>query len=255
MLRREHDGRDLARLALLVAHGHLALGVRPEPARIAVLVVTGLRESLQDLVAVVDRRGHEFRRLVAGEAEHDPLIARALGALLVGRVVHTLRDVRRLAVQQYVDLAGLVVKAVLLVADVTDRAARHRAEAARLDGAVLLEERIGRAKLAGDDHSVGGAKHLARNTDLPWVHAGLLGLAVDEVDDLVGDAVRDLVWMAFGNGLGREKVVLAHGRKPRLAVAGPHTGGPTRDAASRAANTSGGAHAPRARARQDSSSA
>jgi hypothetical protein len=58
--------------------------------------------SFEDLVRIVDRRRHQLRRLAAGIAEHDALVAGAL--VLVAGGVDALGDVGRLAVQQHVDL-------------------------------------------------------------------------------------------------------------------------------------------------------
>ena len=48
-------------------------------------------------MAVVERRRHQVRGLVAGEAEHDALVAGAFVLVLAG--IDALRDVRRLGVQ------------------------------------------------------------------------------------------------------------------------------------------------------------
>ena len=81
---------------------------------------------------------------------------------------------------------------------------------------VLLQQRLGHADFAGDDDAVGGCQRLAGDADLPGVHAGLLGFAVDQIDDLVGDPVADLVGMAFGHGFGGEEIVLARHGCPLL---------------------------------------
>ena len=107
-------------LPSVIAHGDLALGVRAE--RLGLAGVARVGHELENLVRVVDRRRHQLRRLAAGIAEHDALVAGAL-VLVAGRV-DALRDVGRLRVQQHLDLGGLPVEAVLLVADVLDRGAR-----------------------------------------------------------------------------------------------------------------------------------
>ena len=81
-----------------------------------------------------------------------------------------------------------------------------------LPSLVLLEQRVGNAHFAGDDDAVGGRQRLAGDADVPRVHAGLLGLAIDQIDDLVGDTVTDLVGMALGNGFrGKEVILPRHG--------------------------------------------
>ena len=57
---------------------------------------------MQDLVAVIERRRHQLGRLVAGEAEHDALVAGAL--VLVARGVDALGDVRGLPVQMIFEI-------------------------------------------------------------------------------------------------------------------------------------------------------
>ena len=86
----------------------------------------------------------------------------------------------------------------------------------RLAVLALLQQRLRDAHLAGDDDAVGGGQRLAGDADLPGVHAGLLGLAIDQIDDLVGDAVANLVRMAFGNGFAGEQVILARHGCPLL---------------------------------------
>jgi hypothetical protein len=109
---------DLGRLAVDVANGDLALGVRAKLAGIAFALVAGGGEQLEDLVAVIDRGRHQFRRFVAGVAEHDALVACAfLDPWLVGRVVDALGDMRGLEVQEHIDLGGFPVEPVLLIAD------------------------------------------------------------------------------------------------------------------------------------------
>ena len=71
----------------------------------------------------LDRRRHQLRRLAAGKAEHQPLVAGPL--VLVADGVDPHRDVGRLGVQQDLDLRPRPVKARLLVADVAHRVARQ----------------------------------------------------------------------------------------------------------------------------------
>ena len=118
MLVRDDDLRDADRLAVLVLHRDLALGSRG-PGTFSLPLCRASDSSLQDAMRVIERRRHEFRRLVAGIAEHDALVARAFILLLAG--IDALRDVGRLAVQQDFDLGVLPVKAVLLIADILDR--------------------------------------------------------------------------------------------------------------------------------------
>ena len=76
MLMRQDDLGHADRLAVLVTDRDLALGIGAEAllgARAA-----RLRQVLQDAVGIVDRRRHQFRRLPAGVAEHDALVAGTL---------------------------------------------------------------------------------------------------------------------------------------------------------------------------------
>ena len=72
-------------------------------------------------MGVIERRRHQFGRLVAGIAEHDALVARAF--VLVARGVDALRDIGRLGVQQDFDIGVAPMEPVLLVADILDRRA------------------------------------------------------------------------------------------------------------------------------------
>ena len=116
------------------------------------------------LVGVVDRRRHQLRRLAAGIAEHDALVAGAF--VLVAGGVDALGDVGRLGVQQDLDVAVFPVEAGLLVADVPDREAGDV-------GDVVLGDRGGAAGLAGDDDAVGGGERLAGDADVPGIDAVL----------------------------------------------------------------------------------
>ena len=161
---RHHDLAHADRLAVFILHGDLALGVRAQHLFLA--GVAGLRDQSQDLVGVEDRRRHQVRRFVAGIAEHDALVAGAF--FLVGarlQRVDALRDVGRLRMQQNLDIGGLPVKAVLLVADVLDRGAHHAFDLVVGDG-------FGSAGFSGDHHLVRGSQRLAGGADRPWVDAG-----------------------------------------------------------------------------------
>jgi len=76
MLGREDDLDDLYGAAVLVAHRDLRLTVRAQVGQHAGFAHVG--ESPGELVRERDRQRHELARLVAGEAEHHPLVAGAL---------------------------------------------------------------------------------------------------------------------------------------------------------------------------------
>ena len=195
---RDHDLRHPGRLAVLVAHRHLALGVRAEHGLLA--GVPRLRDQAQDQVAVVERRRHQLGRVPAGVAEHDALVAGAL--VLVAAAVHALGDVGRLRVQQHLDVAGIPVEAVLLVADVLD------GHAGRV-GHPVLGDGAGAARLAGDHHLVGRRQRLAGYAQLPGIDARLGSLAEEQVNHLVRNTVADLVRVPLGHGLAGEQIRLA----------------------------------------------
>ena len=188
VLGREHEARDLDRLAGGIAQGELALGVGAEPLLGPVLAHLG--EAAEDGVGVVDRRRHQLRGLVGRVAEHDALVARAL--LLAVGGVDALGDVLGLAVDVVVDAEVRPVEALLLVADVLDAVAD--------DVLDVGEDVAGAADLAADDDAVGGREGLAGDARL--------GIGREEgVEDRVRDAVADLVRMPLRHGLGGEEVV------------------------------------------------
>ena len=185
MLVRDDDLRRFDRLAVDVADRHLALGVGSE--RLLAAGVARFRNDAQDLLRVLDRRRHQLRRLAAGVAEHDALVAGAL--VLVAAGVDALGDVGRLLVQQHLDLGVAPMEAFLLVADRLDRRARRLLD--------RLGAEIGSAHFAGDDDAVGGRQRLAGDADAIGIETGARAFAEIEIDDFVGDAVADFVGMAF----------------------------------------------------------
>ena len=193
MLMRDHDLAHADRLAVLVLHGDLALGVRAQhllPAGVA-----GFRDQPQDLVGVEDRRRHQVRSLVGGVTEHDALVACAFFLVGAGlQRIDALRDVGGLRMQQDFDVAGLPVKAFLLVADVLDRLAHHAFD-------LLVGDGFGTAGLTRDHHLVGGGERFAGGADRPGIDPRLRAFAEKQIDDLVGNPVADLVRMTFGNRL------------------------------------------------------
>jgi hypothetical protein len=71
----------------------------------------------------------------------------------------------------------------------------------------FLSRVSGTRHLAGDDHAVGRGEGFAGHAHGPRIDAGLAGFLVDQIDDLVGDAVADLVRMTFGNRFAGEEIV------------------------------------------------
>ena len=197
VLRGDQELLDLDRPAVDVAHADLGLAVGAQVVERAGLSHRG--EPLGEAVRQRDRQRHQRVRLVAGVAEHHPLVTRAghvelvvvggVGARLVGDV-HALGDVRRLLVDRVQDRAGVGREAEVPVgvADLADRLARH-----------LLDVDVGfRRDLAGDDDQAGVDERLAG-------HATVRFVLQHGVEHAVGDLVGDLVGMALGHRLGGEQ--------------------------------------------------
>lgn len=136
VLRGQNDGYGFRSLAVDVTNRHLALGIGAELRRFAFAALAGGGQQLQDAVRIIDRRRHQVRRFLASVTEHDALVASALVTLLVGGIIHALRDIGRLRMQQNVDLGGLPVETILFVADVADRLSGGGLELGRVDDRV-----------------------------------------------------------------------------------------------------------------------
>ena len=142
------------------------------------------------------RQGHACFRLVRGIAEHEALIASAEDVGLI----HAGADLRALAVESDLDLAGIGVDVVLgcAVAHGPQRVANQA------DGLVSdLVEVVGirGPELTRDDDLPVGGERLTR-------HASV-GVPLEErIEDRIGYPVAELVGMAARDGLGREQSVL-----------------------------------------------
>ena len=150
VLRRQHDRVDRDRVPVVVADGDLGLRVGSEERQPAVAAHLAL--PLDQPVRVVDRERHQRRRLVAGVAEHHPLVAGALVQVVVGGLVDAALDVGRLLAVADHDRAAVGVEAQrgVVVADVPDRLARDVAE---------VDDRL-RRDLAGHDDEAGRHQRL-----------------------------------------------------------------------------------------------
>ena len=185
VLRRAHHRGNRVRPAVLpVGHGHLRLAVRPEVRDLAAPPRPG--QPRGDAVRQDDREGHEFLGLVAGEAEHHPLVAGAAGD-------HAARDVLGLPVDPDAHLGAVRVEAVVPagVADLPDGVA---------DGGLdpLRRGQVAPGHFPGDERQVGGDQRLAGDPRLR------VALQV-EVHQRVGDLVGHLVRVALGDGLRGEQ--------------------------------------------------
>jgi hypothetical protein len=187
----------------VVLDGDLALAVGPEVVDHA--FPADLRETARELVGEHDGHGHQLVGLAAGVAEHQALVAGAPR-------VHSLGDVGRLLVDGRDHGAGLVVEAVL-----------GPGVAHPLDGLANDPGQVGVGlgrDLPGDEREPGGHQRLAGH---PAV--GVFGQ--QDVEDGVGNLVRDLVGVPLGDGLRGEEVlsVLCHGssRAPQAATGAEFT--------------------------------
>src|SRR6266851_8972505 len=200
VLRRDDDRGGADRLAVDILQADLALGVGTEQRRLAGMTV--IRQRLEDGVGVVDRRRHQLRRLGAGIAEHDALVAGAL--VLVAGGIDALCDVGRLLVNVAGDLRHVPVEAFLLVADFLDRLARHLDQPVAADAA-------GPAHLAGEDDPIGRRQGLDP--------AARLRIGGEEgVDHGIGNAVAHFVRMPLAYGLtGKYVIALGHNRSFRCS--------------------------------------
>ena len=211
-------GRDQHRLErdgppVLVADADLGLAVRAEVGQRA--HVAYLCQPLCQPVGEPDRQRHQIGRLVAGVAEHHPLVPGALRVELVlspgagpnlEGLVHALPDVGRLLVERDDDPAGVPVDAVgvVVVADVEHGLAHQ-----------LRDVHVGRGgDLPRHQHQAGGQQRLARDPA-----ARVVGQ--HRVEHRVGDLVRHLVRMSFGDGLRGEGVSGAHGVVHSARLVGP----------------------------------
>ena len=147
---------------------------------------------------VHDRRGHQFRRLVAGEAEHKTLVTRTLlGGGFAGRGfgIDALRNVRTLRGQVIVDEHAVGVKHIIVVnvADPADGIAHD-----------LFDVELGLGRnFTADADDVAFDECLAGDPA-----AAILREA--GVKHSVGYCVGYFVGMAFANRLRRKNVVFVH---------------------------------------------
>ena len=202
VLRGDEHGAQAHGLAVLVVERDLGLAVRAQVGHDVGLAHLG--EALGHAVGEPDRQRHEVGRVLAGVAEHHPLVAGALAvddvlarlaAAHLFRRVDPLGDVRALLVDRDDDTAGVAVEAVERVV-VADRFDDLAGELRDVDVGV-------RRDLAGHHAKTGREQRLAG-------HPPARVLGQDGVEDGIGDLVGHLVGMAFGDGL-RGEGEAAHG--------------------------------------------
>ena len=191
---------------LVVLDRDLRLAVGPQIVDQTLLAHGG--QALGQLVGQRNGQRHELRRLVAGEAEHHALIARAVveravaGLLALERLVDAEGDVRALLVDVCDDGAGLAVKAVFcaVVADLAHGLAHDLRD---------VHVAVGR-DLTHDVHDAGRDRAFAGD-------AAVRVLRQNGVEDRVGDLVADLVGMSFRHGFGC-KEMMSHSKFPHFLI-------------------------------------
>src|SRR6266851_837151 len=193
VLRRDDNRGGADRLAIDIAQAELALGVRAEERRLAGMTV--VRNRLEDGVVIEDRRRHQLRRLAAGIAEHDALVAGAL--IFVASRVDALRDIGGLLVHVAGNFRHVPMEAFLLVTNLANGVARHFDQPVATDAARAPH-------LAGEDDAIGRRQGLDAAARL-WIGGK------KRVDYGIGNAIADLVGMALAHGLaGKHVIALRH---------------------------------------------
>ena len=188
VLGRNHDGMYAQRTVRLfvVFDRYLRLGVGTQVGHHLPFAADD-GQFLENDVREDERRRHVFARFVAGIAEHDALIARAL--FLFGLAHDTLVDVRRLFVDRGEHAAGITVELIFAfgITDTVDYAACY-----------VLDIDVGaRTHFARDDDQTGGAERFA----------GYFGVGVvtkEFVENGIGNLIRNFVGVSFGHGLRRK---------------------------------------------------
>ena len=130
VLRGDDDRIDAHGRFTLVLHRHLRFSVGTKIAKRAVFA--HLRKPLRQLVSQHDGHGHQLFGFAAGVTEHHALIARPHRVVSVravfaefGGSVHAARDILRLSVNFFDNLAPIERESAERVADLFDRLARN----------------------------------------------------------------------------------------------------------------------------------
>ena len=190
-------GERACRAVVLERHLRLAVGAQVRHGA----GLAHLGELLGHAVRQPDRQRHEVGGVVAGVAEHHPLVAGALAvddvlaaaaAAQLLALVDALGDVAALLVDRDDHTAGVAVEAVqrVVVADAVDDLASE-----------LGDVDVGAGRdLAGDDAQTGREQRLAGDTTVRI-------LGEDRVEDRVADLIGHLVGMTLGDAFRGERVV------------------------------------------------
>src|SRR3984957_3835267 len=178
VLCRDDHGIDASRTAVDVLDGNLGFRVRAK--EIHFLLLANLGMLLHQLMRQLNGHGHQFRRFIAGVAEHHALVAGPARVDAHG-------SIGRLALDGRHDRAGFGVKAVFaaVVTDVVDHAPGDRV-VVKASAMLFLD-----GDLAGHDNEAGGQQGLAADAS-----HGVVG--EHRVQHGVGNLVGYLVGMPFG---------------------------------------------------------
>ncbi len=198
VLRRDDHGVDSHRREALVLDRHLALRIRPKP--LDGTVFPQVRDPINDPVRKRNRQRHQFRSVIACEAEHHPLVAGSDVLPSCTVFIDALSDVGRLLAQCNHHRARRRIKPHVTgcVTDLAHDLAHDRG---------VVDLRFGR--------------DLAREADQPGCQQRLTGhtrvriLRQYGIEHAIGNLVRHLVGMAHGHRFAGEKIaiVIRHGRK------------------------------------------
>ena len=183
VLRREHHGVNAVGFAVHITHGHLALCVRAQKRHAA--VAAQLRLALDQSVRVVNRGGHQVWGFFDRITKHQPLVTGAGVQVVIGRVVHALRDVVGLFVIANHDGATFVVNAVLgvVIADALNRVTRDL---------YVVDMRVG-GDFTGQHHQAGVGQCFG-------CHAAARVLFKNSIQNSVRNLIGHFIGVAFRDG-------------------------------------------------------
>ena len=174
----------------------MGFGVGAEPRDFARLADAA--EFASEVVREHDGGGHEFRGFAAGEAEHETLIARPLLGGFLSRSaagIDALGDIGALAGEGVHDVDAVGVEDVFGMS-ITDRADGGANEL------IVIQFRAG-GDFSCDDDEIGLNQGFAGD-------AAVRVLGEAGIEDCIGDAVADLIGMAFADRLRRKDKVTFH---------------------------------------------
>ena len=141
-------------------------------------------------MGVMEGCRHQIRRLAAGIAKHNALVARAL--ILIASRIDANGNIGRLRMEQHFNIGILPMEAFLLIANVANGEAGDM-------GNVISGQRLRTTGFACDHDAIGGGERLASHADLPGIDALSGAFAEEGIHDFVRNPVTHLIGMAFGD--------------------------------------------------------